>query len=170
MGIYRCNFIFYGTILSKTQYELLISKIHQESEGNKTSSPLSITVRKVCDKYLLYVPNTYYNFGNIDGMFEAHEIKQGYVSYKEVEKCLQGYLSTETEVNAILNPNQDEIENLKNIVALLSDESISLKLNMGQSVYSTYDSVPDTGTIEHILEVRINDSDIPYRGSLCTCC
>lgn len=158
MGIYENNFICYGTVISNDQYNFLT---------NHTDKDLKPYTEKCGNKYVLYVPGSYYNFKNRDAMFESHEIEQNYVSLSEVRRCLQSYSLTEDEVSKLLTPDVNEIDSVKLLLNLLNSQDGNnvedMKLLMGQIQYTTYQGWCGTcgpsvdwnsGILQHTLEVR----------------
>ena len=148
MGFYWTNFVYYGVIISKEQYE----HINGSLISNETELYNSY-FHKCGKKYILCIPQTYFNFGNIDPMFEANEIERKFVWINDIRSCLRTRSLTETQINTILNPSKEDRKILDHIINLLNDNNVKARLEMGQ-VFSSSLSNEDDSAIDYILEVK----------------
>ena len=145
MGLYWNNFIYYGVFISRDQYESLIARNEKD---------IDMYSRRCCDKYLLHIPSTYYNFKNIDRMFEPHEIANGFVDITEVKECLRNRSVNGIQINNIFNPALKETVRLNEIINSLGDNTISAKLQMAQIFLCTLEPSLNDDILEHILEIK----------------
>jgi hypothetical protein len=146
MGYYWTNFIYYGVIISSEQHEILVKNAKHYI---KSYEPYR---RKCGNFFIICIPQTFYNFKNIDAMFETHEIEQGFVHANDVKLSLRAKLISESQVNHIFNPPESQKNVLIQILKLLNDDKLNPKLEMLQIFSSLFND--DDSVIDHILEVK----------------
>jgi len=147
MGIYYNNFIYYGVVLTTEQYDQL-TKTTQYKENVDVYQ----TYLKACgEHYILHIPQTYYNFDNMGQMFEAHEIKQGFVLGTEIQLILQnrGVFKPLFELH---DYQKKIIEDLVSFI--VNDTVIDLDFRMSQCVWTTLDYPRGGISFEYTLRVK----------------
>src|SRR5438874_8308636 len=152
MGIYYNNFIYYGIVMTDQQYDQLKEK--PQYQINK--SIYDSFFRRCGDHYILHIPESYYNFANIDPMFESYEIEQGYVYFKDVQRCLRHRMG-EDSANTLFHLPIDRKIIFDQLLSLCDDMCQEASFKMSQSVCTTLSLPLDDTKLEHTLLVKLAD-------------
>ena len=135
MNIYWNNFIYYGVMISRKQYNYLLSLINDKIDNKQqiidTHIYSSICIRKYIDKYFLFIFTTYYNFRNTQPMFKDN-ITQNFIRIDDIKSALKSKNISDIRINNIFHPDKDEKERLGAIISLLEfpDDGLKPQLEM----------------------------------------
>ena len=153
MGIYYNNFIYYGIIITNEQYD----QLRKNPQYQINESIYDCFFRRYGSHYILHIPESYYNFANIDPMFESYEIEQGYVYFKDVQKCLRRRIG-EKSANTLFHLPIHR-KNIFDKLVSLSDNRELVGFKMSQSVCTTLSLPLDDTRLEHTLLIKLADPE-----------
>jgi hypothetical protein len=152
MGVYWNNFIYYGAVLTSEQGQQLTENNQYQTKKDLYDRFLLIRGQN----YILHIPQSYYDFKNIDPMFESCEIEQGFVDYDEIKSCLEKRLDTHQIAN-LLNFSDSQKSTFNEIIELCSHCGLDVGPKMSQCVWTTFSLSQSDCQLEHTLRVHFSD-------------
>lgn len=102
---------------------------------------------RVTTGFIVYVYRTFAKFNNINPIIENHEIKQGFVSMKEVLEVLK-LSETHFDMNDEEKEEMDELMNNKSV------DQNSMKNWIVETMWSSLDDNDDSSCLEKMLPIK----------------